>query len=71
MLDIKYIKENPAHVKELLLRKGADCSAEIDRILALDLSRRETIGGVENDKAEQNKVSKKNPRDEKSRTGYV
>ncbi|MDR3210122.1 MAG: serine--tRNA ligase [Oscillospiraceae bacterium] len=58
MLDIKRIRTEPDKIKELLLRKEAECGAEIDRILALDTRRRELIAQSEADKAEQNKVSK-------------
>ncbi|MDR3310740.1 MAG: serine--tRNA ligase, partial [Oscillospiraceae bacterium] len=61
MLDIKVIRENPDGVKELLLRKGADCCDEIDRILALDSARRDIIARTESDRAEQNKVSRQIP----------
>jgi len=61
MIDIRLIRETPDKVKQLLLNKGADCSLEIDRILALDTRRRALIAGSETDKAEQNKVSKQIP----------
>jgi len=58
MLDMKLIRETPDAVKEGLLKKGADCSNDVDRILELDTNRRSIISGFEADKAEQNKVSK-------------
>ncbi len=58
MLDIKYIKENPAEVVERLLIKGKDAKAEIDKILELDTARRAIIAETEAMKAEQNKTSK-------------
>ena len=58
MLDIKYIKENPAEVVERLAKKGKDGKAEIDEILALDAERRAIISSVEAIKAEQNKTNK-------------
>ena len=58
MLDIKYIKENPAEVIERLAKKGKDGKAEIDEILALDAERRAIISSVEAIKAEQNKTNK-------------
>lgn len=61
MIDIKLIRENPEEVKQRLLKKEFEASAEIDRILVLDGQRRETIAKVEADKAEQNKVSKQIP----------
>ena len=61
MLDIRRIKENPEEVKRLLRAKEVDCDAAIDRILELDLQRRELIASTEAKKAEQNKVSKQIP----------
>jgi len=61
MNDIKLIREAPDKVKQGLLKKGADCGAEIDRILELDARRRVLISESETDKAEQNKVSKQIP----------
>ena len=61
MIDIKLIRETPDAVKEGLKKKGADCSAQIDRIIALDVQRRELIAMCETDKAEQNKASKQIP----------
>jgi seryl-tRNA synthetase len=66
MIDIKLIRDDPGAMKQRLLKKGADCSAEIDRILALDERRREIIATSESDKAEQNKVSKRIPEIKKS-----
>lgn len=61
MLDIKKIKENPEEVKALLRAKEVDCDAQVDRILELDLQRRDLIASTEAKKAEQNKVSKEIP----------
>ena len=61
MIDIKLIRENTDEIKQKLLKKGADCSAEIDRIIELDAQRRVIIAAVESDKAEQNAVSKQIP----------
>ncbi|MDR0917335.1 MAG: serine--tRNA ligase [Oscillospiraceae bacterium] len=61
MLDIALIRSDPDRVVELLQRKEADCRADIDRILVLDVARRELIATSENDKAEQNRVSKQIP----------
>ena len=61
MIDIKLIRETPDVIKQSLLKKGKDCSVEIDRILVLDVKRRDLISVSENDKAEQNKVSKQIP----------
>ena len=61
MLDIRLIRENPEAVKAALLKKEVDCAAAIDEILALDIRRRELIQATEEQKAEQNKVSKQIP----------
>lgn len=66
MIDIKLIRETPDTVKENLLKKGADCSVEIGRIVALDIQRRALIATSESDKAEQNKASKLIPQIKKS-----
>ena len=61
MIDIKLIRETPDDIKERLLKKGADCSEEIDRIIEADAQRRTLISVVETDKAEQNRTSKMVP----------
>ena len=52
MLDIKYIKENAAYAKERLATRQKDYSAEIDRLLELDVERRALIADTEAKKAE-------------------
>lgn len=60
MLDIKRIRSNPEEIKALLKRRnGSDY--DIDKIVALDVERREILQEVETLKAEQNKVSKQVP----------
>ena len=66
MLDIKLIREEPEAIKRGLLKKGADYSGEIDRILALDKERRALISQGESAKAEQNKLQKQFPELRKS-----
>jgi len=61
MIDIKLIRETPDAVKQSILKKNIDCSKEIDRILVLDVRRRELISESETDKAEQNKANKQIP----------
>ena len=61
MLDIKWIKENAAYAKERLATRQKDYSAEIDKLLALDVERRTLIADTEAKKAEQNKISKSIP----------
>ena len=58
MLDIKYIKENPAEVIERLAKKGKDAKEEIAKILELDEVRRGFISETEAIKAEQNRTNK-------------
>jgi len=61
MLDIRRLRENPDAVKAALLKKELDCGAAIDEILALDIKLRELIRSTEQNKAQQNKVSKQIP----------
>ncbi len=61
MIDLKYIKENPAEVIERYLIKGKDAKEDIEKILALDTERRALIGATETLKAEKNKTSKMIP----------
>ena len=61
MLDIKLIRENPNQIKQRLKDRLIDCDTEIDKILALDISRRELIQKGETAKSEQNKVTKEIP----------
>jgi seryl-tRNA synthetase len=56
MLDIAVIRENPDRVKVLCLQKNVD--APIDQILTLDETRRQTLGTVEELKAQRNAGSK-------------
>ena len=66
MLDIRRIKENPAHIIELIARKGKDVSEEVTEILQLDEQRRALITEGDALKAEQNRVSKEIPRMKKA-----
>jgi seryl-tRNA synthetase len=66
MLDIKLIRSDPEQVKTLLKYKEVDCDAAIDRILELDVKRREIIAANEAAKSEQNKVSKQIPQMKKN-----
>lgn len=61
MLDIKRIKENSEAVKAALRAKEVPCDTEVDRILELDIARRDMIYANEQLKSEQNKVSKSIP----------
>ncbi len=57
MLDIKLIRENPALVREALVKRQMDPSP-VDQILSLDEKRRELIVNVEEMRSERNAVSK-------------
>jgi seryl-tRNA synthetase len=61
MIDIRVIRDSPEEVKTRLKDKLIDCSESVDRILALDVERRELIAASETCKAEQNKISKQIP----------
>lgn len=58
MLDIKLIKENPQDVIDRLAKKGKDAAKDIEKVLELDVKRRELIGKGEAIKSEQNKTNK-------------
>lgn len=66
MLDIKVIRDNPEAVKARLKDRQTDYSAEIDRIMELDVLRRDIIYRVEGKKAAQNADSKKIPQMKKA-----
>lgn len=55
MLDIKFIRENLDIVKMAALKKHI--KIDLDRLVAVDDSRRELMSSVENKKAEQNQVT--------------
>ncbi|RPI15297.1 MAG: serine--tRNA ligase [Ignavibacteriae bacterium] len=56
MLDLKLIRENPSIIKEKLSTRG-DGAAYVDKILQLDIERRECIGKAEGLKSLRNTVS--------------
>lgn len=56
MIDLKALRENPARFTDGARKKGVD--VDIDRLLALDASRRELSTRQEALRAEQNKLSK-------------
>ena len=66
MLDIKRIRENPEKIKELLARKEYDAGEAIDKILSLDIARRDLIAKTDSMKSEQNAASKSIPALKKS-----
>ncbi len=55
MLDLRFIRENPEIVRKAIQDKGD--KADLERLLALDVTRREIIGAVETARAEQNRVT--------------
>jgi len=56
MLDIKFIRENPARVKEACKRKQV--KVDIDKLLEVDKKRRESLQALEDMRAKKNKASK-------------
>src|SRR5680860_213583 len=56
MLDIKFIRENLDIVKMAVQRKHTN--VDLDHLISLDDSRREIVTRIEEQKAEQNKVSR-------------
>ncbi|MEA3272922.1 MAG: serine--tRNA ligase, partial [Patescibacteria group bacterium] len=57
MLDIKFIRENPAKVKKATKAKGVN--VDIDKLLKLDEGRRKLLHQLEDLKAKANKNAKK------------
>lgn len=58
MLDLHFIRENPQKVKENARKKHVIIDEEIDRVLELDLKRREAIQKAQRLKEYRNEVSK-------------
>ncbi len=56
MLDLKFVRSNPDIVRQALINKGVE--VDLDRILALDVERRQILNEVEQLKAKRNDVSK-------------
>lgn len=56
MLDLKFVRNNSDIVRQALVNKGV--AVDLDRILALDKERRQTLAEVEQLKARRNEVSK-------------
>lgn len=61
MLDIKYIRENEAQVKEALLKRMDPANLDLTAIINLDDQRKAVIQKVEELKSERNKFSKTKP----------
>ena len=56
MIDVKFLRENPEKVKQLVALKKFDC--DIDSILAFDAERRAAVTAFEDARAAQNAASK-------------
>lgn len=57
MLDIQFIRDNPAAVKQATLDKGFDGSV-VDELIKVDVERRKLIGETEAIRAKKNKLSR-------------
>lgn len=60
MLDIKFIRDNTETVKTGIANKGHN-AGQVDKLLALDESRRAALSAVEELRAEQKKIDYKDP----------
>ncbi len=58
MLDINVIREQPDRVKKAIRDKGTGNEETVDRILALDVERRETLTELQETQARSNAISK-------------
>ncbi len=56
MLDLKFVRTNPETIRQTLVNKGVD--VDLDRLLALDVERRQILTEVEALKARRNDVSR-------------
>ena len=56
MIDIEIIRKEPAKVKEALKKRGIDFN--LDKLIKLDIEKREIIKEVETYKSEKNRISK-------------
>jgi seryl-tRNA synthetase len=61
MIDIKLIRTNPDYVKAAIRKREMDLDAVVDKVIAIDVKRREATGKAEAMKAQQNAVTKKIP----------
>jgi seryl-tRNA synthetase len=66
MLDIRYLREHADEAKARLITKGTDFTADIDRVLELDLLLRTLKTETDAKKAERNTVSAEVPKLKKS-----
>jgi len=59
MLDIRRLRAEPDGVKAALAKRDPELSAEVDRVLARDVERRDALTRVNDLKAQRNEASKK------------
>ena len=57
MLDLKLIREDPDGVRAALARRGDGAADGLDRVIALDVRRRELLPELEGLRAEQNEAN--------------
>ena len=57
MLDLKLIREDPDGVRAALARRGEGAADGLDRVIALDVRRRELLPALEGLRAEQNEAN--------------
>ena len=57
VLDLRLIREDPEGVRAGLARRGEDAAAGLDRVIALDVRRRELLPVLEGLRAEQNEAN--------------
>ena len=57
MLDLKLIREDPDGVRAALARRGEGAADGLDRVIALDVRRRELLPALEGFRAEQNEAN--------------
>ncbi len=58
MLDIKEIRKNPEGFKQRLELRGKNYQEDIDKVISLDVTRRELLTEVETIKSKKNEISK-------------
>ena len=61
MLDIKIIRENPEKIKQNMKNRNMNLDKEIDKLLEIDISRRNILNNTEQKKSQQNLISKQIP----------
>lgn len=61
MLDIKIIRENPEKIKQNMKNRNMNLDKEIDKLLEIDILRRNILNNTEQKKSQQNLISKQIP----------